>query len=106
LLEKVLEKQGEIYSEMQVLRNEIYSLIIVQIPNKNAVLINEIEQYFEKCGRAYDNQKLVIWLSNKKENLDAIEDNVASPHCLYYSTTYKTSTLPRYICPLRRSVRW
>ncbi|MDR1147429.1 MAG: hypothetical protein LBK66_02245, partial [Spirochaetaceae bacterium] len=82
LLDKALEKQGDIYSEMQDLGNEINPLIIVQVPNKNEVLIDEIERYFECRGITYDNQKLAIWLANRKENLENIEDNAASPIAL------------------------
>jgi type III restriction enzyme len=82
LLDKALEKQGDIYSQIQVLGNEINPLIIVQVPNKNDILIDEIKRYFEKRGITYDNQKLAIWLANKKENLDNIEDNAASPIAL------------------------
>jgi type III restriction enzyme len=82
LLDKALEKQGDIYAEMQAKGNEINPLIIVQVPNKNEVLIDEIERYFEHRGITYDNQKLAIWLANKKENLENIEDNTAVPIAL------------------------
>jgi type III restriction enzyme len=60
LLDEALEKQRDIYSEMQSLRNEINQLIIVQVHNKNEVLIDEIERYFENRGKTYDNQKMII----------------------------------------------
>jgi type III restriction enzyme len=82
LLDKALEKQGVIYTEMQALGNEINPLIIVQVPNKNEVLIDEIERHFERWGITYDNQKLAIWLANRKENLENIEDNAAAPIAL------------------------
>jgi type III restriction enzyme len=82
LLGKALEKQGDIYAEMQALGNEINPLIIVQVPNKNEELINDIERHFERRGITYDNQKLAIWLANKKENLENIEDNAAVPVAL------------------------
>jgi type III restriction enzyme len=82
LLDKALEKQGDIYAEMQALGNEINPLIIVQVPNKNEVLIDEIERHFEHRGITYDNQKLAIWLANRKENLENIEDNAAAPIAL------------------------
>jgi type III restriction enzyme len=67
---------------MRELGNEINPLIMVQVPNKNDVLVDEIERYFESKGITYDNQKLAVWLANKKENLEAIEDNAAYPVAL------------------------
>jgi hypothetical protein len=67
-------------------------------------LIDEIERYFEKHDRTYDTQKLVIWLSNKKENPDNIEDNVASLIVLITQPFTRLAVLPWRICPPRRSV--
>ena len=82
LLEKALAKQVNIYSQMQSIGKEINPLIIVQIPNKNEDLQNDIVRYFETKGVTYDNQKLAIWLSKEKENLENIVENSASPVAL------------------------
>ena len=82
LLDKALAKQVEIYGQMQSIGKDINPLIIVQIPNKNEDLQNDIVRYFESKGITYDNQKLAIWLAKEKENLENIEDNSASPIAL------------------------
>jgi type III restriction enzyme len=82
LLDKAIAKHGEIYTELQNIRVEINPLIIIQVPNKNDVLLDEVERYFETKGITYDNQKLAVWLANKKENLDNIVDNIAVPIAL------------------------
>jgi len=79
LLEKALAKRAEIYSQMQAIGKEINPLIIVQLPNKNEDLQDNIVHYFETQGITYDNQKLAVWLAKEKENLENIEDNAASP---------------------------
>ena len=53
--------------------------IIVQLPNKNDVLQDDVEKWFESKQITYENGSLAIWLSNKKENLDGIEKNDAKP---------------------------
>jgi type III restriction enzyme len=82
LLDKALAKQADIYSKMQSLGKEINPLIIVQVPNKNDVLLCEVEHYFQAKGITYNNEKLAVWLSEKKENKDSIEDNNAVPIAL------------------------
>jgi type III restriction enzyme len=82
LLNKAILKQRELYAALQKQKAYINPLIIVQVPNKNDVLLDEVEYYFESQGITYDNGKLAVWLSNKKENLDNIEDNAASPIAL------------------------
>ncbi|MDR0442042.1 MAG: DEAD/DEAH box helicase family protein [Treponema sp.] len=78
LLDKALAKQADIYSKMQSIGKDINPLIIVQIPNKNEDLQNDIVQYFESKGITFDNQRLAIWLSKQKENLENIVDNSAA----------------------------
>jgi type III restriction enzyme len=82
LINKALIKQGELYAALRARNVTINPLIIVQVPNKNDVLLDEVERYFESQGITYDNQKLAVWLSDKKENLDDIEDNAAAPVAL------------------------
>jgi len=82
LLDKALDKQYEINKQMQSIGKDINPLIIVQVPNKNEDLQNDIVRYFERKGITYDNQRLAIWLAKEKENLENIEDNSASPVAL------------------------
>lgn len=56
---------------------KVNPLIIVQIPNKNEVMQDEIERWFEARGVTYENGQLAVWLSKKHENLGDIERNDA-----------------------------
>jgi len=82
LLDKALAKQDEIFRQMQSIGKDINPLIIVQIPNKNEDLQNDIVRYFESKSITYDNQRLAIWLTKEKENLENIENNSADPVAL------------------------
>ena len=78
LLEQALKKQREFHSAFLQKGAEINPLIIVQIPNKNEVMQDEIERWFEARGITYENGQLAVWLSKKHENLEDIERNNAS----------------------------
>lgn len=82
LLDKAITKQNEIYSELQNIGSEINPLIIVQVPNNKEEIIINVEEYFEKKHITYDNHKLAVWLSKKKENHENIEEYNATPVAL------------------------
>lgn len=77
LLEQALNKQRELHSAFLQQKAEVNPLIIVQIPNKNEVMQDEIERWFEARGVTYENGQLAVWLSKKHENLEDIERNDA-----------------------------
>ena len=77
LLGEALKKQRELYSAFLNRGIAVNPLIVVQIPNKNDVLQDEIERWFESKGITYENGQLAVWLSKKHENLDDIEHNDA-----------------------------
>jgi len=77
LLGRALSKQRELHSEFLGRGVAVNPLIVVQIPNKNDVLQDEIERWFETNGISYENGQLAVWLSKKHENLDDIEQNDA-----------------------------
>lgn len=79
LLSKALEKQRQLKAGFISLEKDINPLIVVQLPNKNAVLEYQVEQWFEKQGIDYCNKQLAVWLDKKKENIDNISDNNAAP---------------------------
>ena len=79
LLERALEKQRKLASMFLQQGSNVNPLIIVQLPNKNEVLQDGVEKWFESKQITYENGSLAIWLSNKKENLDGIEKNDAKP---------------------------
>ena len=79
LLDKALMKQQELYTELLRRESDINPLIVVQIPNKSEILQDNVEQYFESKHITYENEKLAVWLSNKKQNLEEIEEPNAAP---------------------------
>ena len=79
LLEKALNKQRELASAFLQLKTDVNPLVIVQLPNKNDVLLDQVEQWFESKQITYENNSLAIWLSDKKENLEGIELKNAKP---------------------------
>ena len=79
LLSEALKKQRDLCSAFLSRSVSVNPLIIVQIPNKNEVLQDEIERWFESKGITYENGQLAVWLSKKHENLEGIEKNDAKP---------------------------
>lgn len=79
LLDKAIIKQRELHSEYLNRNAEINPLIIVQIPNKSDALLDRVEEYFESKGITYENNLLAVWLSDKKQNLEDIEEPKATP---------------------------
>ena len=72
LMDRALIKQQELHSEFLRLGRNVNPLIIVQLPNKSEVLLEEIENFLETRGITYENNQLAVWLSDKKENLEDI----------------------------------
>lgn len=79
LLDKALSKQQELYAAFAIQKADINPLIIVQIPNKNDILLDSVERWFERKGITYENHQLAVWLSDKKENLEDIEKPNSEP---------------------------
>ena len=79
LIDKAIDKQRELRSEYLRRKAEINPLIIVQLPNKSDALLERVEAYFENKGITYENNSLAVWLSDKKQNLEDIEEPNAAP---------------------------
>ena len=79
LLDKALAKQQQLNSVFLQKNINVNPLIIVQLPNNDELLLEQVEYYFNGKQITYENGSLAIWLSNKKENLDGIEENDAQP---------------------------
>ena len=77
LLERAYEKQRNLRSAFLSAGNDINPLIVVQIPSKSDSLLDEVEHWFESQGINCENGQLAVWLSNRHENLDGIEENNA-----------------------------
>ena len=79
LLERALMKQRELAAAFLRRKVDVNPLIIVQLPNKNDVLLDQVERWFESKQITYENDSLAIWLSDKKEHQEGIEKNNAQP---------------------------
>lgn len=79
LIDKALDKQRELHSAFLRLKAKINPLIIVQLPNKSDSLLESVENYFNGKGISYENNQLAVWLSEKKQNLEEIEQPNATP---------------------------
>lgn len=75
LLDLAIEKRKAIKQEYMKLGVKVNPLIIIQVPSKSDDLIKMIETTLEEKGYDYPKQNLAIWLSDRKENIDNIEDN-------------------------------
>ena len=75
LLDLAIEKRKAIKQEYMKLGAQVNPLIIIQVPSKSDDLIKMIETTLEEKGYDYPKQNLAIWLSDRKENIDNIEDN-------------------------------
>lgn len=79
LLEKAYAKQRQLRAELVARKKNINPLIIVQIPSKSEILQDEVERWFEKQGLTYENRQMAIWLSERHENLEGIEEPDGEP---------------------------
>ncbi|MCG1024991.1 MULTISPECIES: DEAD/DEAH box helicase [Dehalobacter] len=79
LIDKAIAKQQEIHSEFLRRKIEINPLIIVQLPNNSDALLERVESYFDSNGITYENNQLAVWLADKKQNLEEIEEPNAAP---------------------------
>lgn len=79
LLERALTKRRELAAAFLQRKVNVNPLIIVQLPNKNDVLLEQVETWFEGKQITYENDTLAIWLSDKKEKLEGIEEPDAHP---------------------------
>ena len=79
LLEKAYAKQRQLRAELVIRKKNINPLIIVQIPSKSEILQDEVERWFEKQGLTYENRQMAIWLSERHENLEGIEQLDGEP---------------------------
>ncbi len=75
LLDLAIEKRKAIKQEYMKLGVQVNPLIIIQVPSKSDDLIKMIETTLEEKDYDYPKQNLAIWLSDRKENIDNIEDN-------------------------------
>ena len=77
LLQLAIDKQKEIRNECVEKGIRYNPLVIIQIPNQSEGLIKRIEKYLDQKGYTYRNNTVSIWLADRKENIENIEENMA-----------------------------
>lgn len=90
LLDLAINKRKAIKEEYMKLSVQVNPLIIIQVPSKSDDLIKQIEKILEERNYTYDRQSLAIWLSERKENTDNIENNEALPSILIMKQAIST----------------
>ncbi len=75
LLDLAINKRKAIKEEYMKLGVQVNPLIIIQVPSKSNDLIKQIERILEERNYTYDRGNLAIWLSERKENINHIENN-------------------------------
>jgi len=81
LLDEALKKRKELVEAYRNLGININPLLLIQLPNDSKTessldkqIIDEVESYLDAKGISTQNNKLAVWLSNTKTNLDGIEE--------------------------------
>ena len=95
LLEKALQKQRELRAAFLQNGNDINPLIVIQIPNKSETLQDGVERYLETQGLTYENGQLAVWLSNRHENLEGIDE----PNAASAAVIIKQAVATGWDCP-------
>ena len=105
LLDLAINKRKAIKEEYMSRNIQVNPLIIIQLPNKSDELIKQIEDLLEEKGYSYDRKNLAIWLADRKENVEDIENNESHQAILImkqeinYSEYFETKVLEE-ICRL------
>lgn len=90
LLDLAINKRKAIKDEYIKLGVQVNPLIIIQVPNKSDDLIKQIEKILEERNYTYDRKNLAIWLSNRKENIEDIENNESNQAVLIMKQAIST----------------
>ena len=90
LLDLAINKRKAIKEEYVKLGVQVNPLIIIQVPSKSDDLIKQIETILEEKKYTYDRQNLAIWLSDRKENIDNIENNESNQAILIMKQAIST----------------
>lgn len=90
LLDLAINKRKAIKDEYIKLGVQVNPLIIIQVPSKSDDLIKQIEKILEEKNYTYDRKNLAIWLSDKKENIEDIENNESNQAVLIMKQAIST----------------
>ena len=90
LLDLAINKRKAIKDEYIKLGVQVNPLIIIQVPRKSNDLIKQIEKILEERNYTYDRKNLAIWLSDRKENIEDIENNESNQAVLIMKQAIST----------------
>lgn len=90
LLDLAINKRKAIKDEYIKLGVQVNPLIIIQVPSKSDDLIKQIEKILEEKNYTYDRKNLAIWLSDRKENIEGIENNESNQAVLIMKQAIST----------------
>lgn len=90
LLDLAINKRKAIKDEYIKLGVQVNPLIIIQVPSKSDDLIKQIEKILEERNYTYDRKNLAIWLSDRKENIEDIENNESNQTVLIMKQAIST----------------
>ena len=77
LLDFAIKKRNEIDSEFARRSVDVNPLVVVQLPDNDDTLIEEVEAYLDTKGINYGNGTLAIWTAKRKQNTEGISENNA-----------------------------
>lgn len=90
LLDLAINKRKAIKDEYIKLGVQVNPLIIIQVPSKSDDLIKQIEKILEEKNYTYDRKNLAIWLYDRKENIEDIENNESNQAILIMKQAIST----------------
>lgn len=102
LLDEALKKHKELKQAYESLGSNINPLLLIQLPSDKKTesvldkqLIDEIETYLQAKDITIHNNKLAVWLSNRKDNLDGLEEK----ECMTEVLIFKQAIALGWDCP-------
>lgn len=90
LLELALNKRKAIKEQYIKNNIQVNPLVIIQVPSKSDDLIQQIESILNDKGYSYERKNLAIWLSERKENVEDIENNESNQTVLIMKQAIST----------------
>jgi len=90
LLDLALNKRKSIKEEYIKNSIQVNPLVIIQVPNKSDDLIQQIESILNEKGYSYERKNLAIWLSDRKKNIENIENNESNQAVLIMKQAIST----------------
>ncbi len=90
LLDLALNKRKAIKEQYIKNNIQVNPLVIIQVPSKSDDLIQQIETILNEKGYSYERKNLAIWLSERKENVEDIENNESNQTVLIMKQAIST----------------